>query len=105
MPTEVFGGTVHYYISAQLQGALQVGREEGIIHYSQQPMLSGDGYRTPYIGHIQERIGGSFYKDSFGIGAYRLTNIVQVGCIHIGRFQTEFGKDILHDTKSSPVYI
>ena len=68
-------------------------------------MLLGYGHCPANIGNIQQRIGRCLYKNPFGIGAYGFSDIVQVGRIHIGRFQTKFGENILHNTEGAPIDI
>jgi len=81
---EELGAAVQDDITPQIQGALQVGGHEGVVHQGDDAVSSSDFDGTAQIGDLQQRIGRGLQIDPFGFRSDGGFNGGQVGGIHEG---------------------
>src|SRR5690606_33119229 len=65
--------------ASQLERALEVGGEEGVVGYVENTCLAADLGHGGQISQLQRRIGRCLREDQTGLGPDRLTHRIQVG--------------------------
>src|SRR5690606_34512644 len=104
---EVLCGAVHDKIGAELEGLLQVGRGEGVVHGDQAAgavALGGDGRD---VGQVEQRVCGRLEPDELraghsgeggGIGGGRVVR-------GVGHLQTPAAVDLLAQAVGAPAKV
>ena len=94
MAIEILGHGVHHDMRAELDGALQIRAEEGVVHGDGDAALVGDGGDGGDIGEDHGGIGGRLDVDHARIGAQGRANSLGIGHVHKTELDAELAKKL-----------
>ena len=104
MPAQVFRGGVHHHVRAEFDGAHQVWGGYRVIDDQRHTCLVrnlGDGLN---IEHIVAGVGDGFAEEELGVGAHRLTPLLQIVRVLNKRgFNAEVGKRVFEEVIGATV--
>ena len=94
MAIEILGHGVHHDVRAELDGALQIRAEEGVVHGDGDAALVGDGGNGGDIGEDHGGIGGRLDVDHSRIRAQSRANSLGIGRVHKTELDAELAKKL-----------
>ena len=102
----VLGQAVHHNVSTKLQGTLEVGGQEGVVHNQEDVgVLLGNGSHGLDVDHLEGGVGGGLHPDHLGVGSDGGLNVAGVGGVHKCRLNVHSGRNFSEISVGATIHI
>ena len=102
---QILGGAVDHHVGAQLQGTLQIGGAEGVVHDDLDLGILGVGNLSHRgnVHDLQRGVAGALQIDHLGLFRQGSLHGLQIGHVHQTDLHAEFGDPVAQKGKRAAV--